>query len=586
MRKLLIAFAAILWSIGAFAQWTGSVQANGGLHQKVDNIRGGDADLDLKFRHKGKKHWAGINLYGVYGCIPSNEENTTRDFSQSGREIYKTENSDILDERFKVAAGLDFGWRFNEKNELGLTLGAKYGGAGTMTQQQIQKSQESVVSTGYQLDTVARINWGGDAVLKYVHSFNRDSRIVASAKALFEEDGDMKFRRTFNDAGSPVFDKTKFYEIIASLNSLDMSGNVEYQSDHFFTDGLRFKGGANIAINTDLDVFAGLNNVHGEWRDSTVMAQQYFYHYRQIDAYAEASYAIRGFSVNVRDNLQYYRDYLFDQLNVEENTLNAVFDKRDWQNMISAELAYRFNGHHRISAVFSHSIVRPPYRKLCATVTIGDSEGEYYRGNPDLKPEVIDRIRLGYTISNGHVNSEFSLSYSEKGNTAERIAVQVDDKDPSMKDVTTLYTWVNSQRQTVLTPRMDVSIDYSAIAAKIWAVFNYEHFYYLKNAPRAHSNYEMGMRLDASLTSSTRLSGTLSYSSENIRAFNNTSEYVGAAFRLSQRIIKGLEIYLEGKDLVDKPRTEETWNESFTFYKKKTRLLNRSAIRLGISYNF
>ena len=66
--------------------------------------------------------------------------------------------------------------------------------------------------------------------------------------------------------------------------------------------------------------------------------------------------------------------------------IKGLFDKYDFQNLLNANITYRIDDRHRLTLDYGKSISRPDYKKLCPTLMIGNSEGEYFIGNSRHAP--------------------------------------------------------------------------------------------------------------------------------------------------------------------------------------------------------
>lgn len=99
-------------------------------------------------------------------------------------------------------------------------------------------------------------------------------------------------------------------------------------------------------------------------------------------------------------------------------------------------------------------------------------------------------------------------------------------------------------------------------------------------------NYEMGTAIEVLLNETTKLSSSLAYISEKESAYNLKGEDVIANLRFSKVLTKGLDLYLEFNDIVDKDIYEETWNADKNYLKVTTTSPMQRAAIIGISYIF
>lgn len=90
---------------------------------------------------------------------------------------------------------------------------------------------------------------------------------------------------------------------------------------------------------------------------------------------------------------------------------------------------------------------------------------------------------------------------------------------------------------------------------------------------------KLGTSVDVFLNEDTKLSSSLSFISAKRSAYNLKGEDVVANLRFSKILVKGLELYAELKDIVDKEVYEETWNAAGNYLKVvSTNPMQRAAL--------
>lgn len=158
-----------------------------------------------------------------------------------------------------------------------------------------------------------------------------------------------------------------------------------------------------------------------------------------------------------------------------------------------------------------------------------------------------------------------------------------DITDPGVK---TLYTWINNKRQNSYGTRLDLKINGKDVKAEIWAGFNYDMYWKSDKIDKEDFNYELGTTVDIFLNETTKLSSGIAYTSARRSAYNLKGEDIVANLRFSKMLVKGLELYAEFKDIVDKDIYEETWNADMNYLKiVSTAPMHRAAL-LGINFVF
>lgn len=122
---------------------------------------------------------------------------------------------------------------------------------------------------------------------------------------------------------------------------------------------------------------------------------------------------------------------------------------------------------HRFAFDYNRAIARPDYKKLCPTLIIGESEGEYTIGNTDLLPEATDLFNLGYTYTKGIFVTKFDINYRDKKNTAEKVIdreTPIPESDPKIKII---HTWINNKRQESYGAKLDFKMNGNDVKAEI-----------------------------------------------------------------------------------------------------------------------
>ncbi|MCQ2152848.1 MAG: outer membrane beta-barrel family protein, partial [Bacteroidales bacterium] len=253
---------------------------------------------------------------------------------------------------------------------------------------------------------------------------------------------------------------------------------------------------------------------------------------------------------------------------------------------LAAGINYNINDRHRLALDYGRTIARPDYKKLCPTLMIGDSEGEYFIGNPELLPEITDKINFGYRYAEGIFVTKLDINYRNKRNTAEKVIDLEKSKDITDPNVKTLYTWINNKRQDSFGTKLDLKMDGKTIKADIWAGFNYDIYGNKEKTTKKDFNFEVGTNIDVFLNETTKLSSSLVYISAKQSAYNLKGENVLANLRFSKTLIKGLDLYAELKDIVDKDIYEETWNADMNYLKTSSTTPMHRAVLIGINYAF
>lgn len=581
--RITATFLLLFNMTSAFAQLSGSVKTDGAWNFQKSNVE----NADLKLKYAGKNYHIGSSFNVGHSFLPSSQVTTILDSKKEMDQFFKGESKTIDPRRFKAGAGLDFGYIFNPQDVLDAAVSYSFTGTEEKSVLKTDRlgSDDSLLE-GTQLDTnyVLSHNIKFGAAYKHVFASRPEARLGVSLTNATNLAADANRRVAYGN----FYSKAKNYATYSSINDFDYDICIAYDDVfRFWKSSLKMKAGLDLFLNQDFDVYAAENCVNGQWRDSTQYRQSYFYNALATEPYVNLTYSVGKFDIFVKERVQIYRHAMIDKLDqIQPGDFKSLFDRLDTRNLLNAGVTYRINDMHRMTLDYGRSILRPDYKKLCPTMMIGKSEGEYFIGNPDLLPEITDKVNFSYVFTKGIFETKLDLNYRDKKNTAEKVIDLEKSKDITDPTVKTLYTWVNSKRQNSLGGKLDLRMNGKDVKAEIWAGFNYDTFWKNNKADKSDFNYEIGTNIDVFLTKNAKLSSTLAYISAKQSAYSMKGEDVIANLRFSFIVMKGMELYAELKDIVDKPVYEETWNANMNYFKTvNTNPMHRAAL-LGIKYVF
>ena len=586
MNRYIIFCTALLLmaSVPSFAQIEGSIKADGAWNFKENNTE----NADFRLKYKGEKFYIGTTMFVGHSYLPSSQTTAILDAKKEQNEFYKGEEKTMNPRKFNAGAGLDFGFIFNPSNLLDASLGYGYNGTDDKSTLRTERyNSDKSVLNGTQLDTTYAKKHSITSRIAYVHKFDSrpDARLDIILTGLIGLNTDANRRITSGN----FYSKPKNYATYSSLNDFDSKLSASYDDIFRFERSLlKLKAGFDYSSNQDLDGYSARTLVNGQWRDSTSYRQSYFYNSHSTEPYVNLTYSIGKFDFFVKERAQIYWHAMLDKLEEKKKPedLVGLFDKYDFQNLLAAGINYNINDRHRLALDYGRTISRPDYKKLCPTLMIGDSEGEYFIGNSELLPEITDKVNLGYTYTKGIFVTNFDINYRNKRNTAEKVIDLEKSKDVTDPGVKTIYTWINNKRQDSFGAKLDLKMNGRDVMAEIWAGFNYDIYGNKEKNTKEDFNYELGTSIDVFLNETTKLSSSLVYISAKQSAYNLKGEDVMANIRFSKTLVKGLELYAELKDIVDKDIYEETWNADMNYLKVSSKTPMHRAVLIGINYAF
>lgn len=587
MKKLGF-LAVILLCFGltpARAQWSGSVKADGAWNFLKSNNEG--ADLDLKYT--GKKFYVGTGFNVGHSFLPSEETTMILDAKKEKDSYYKGENKAIDPRKINAGAKLNFGYNFKPDKVLDASFSYGFSGGEEKSLLKTERLNygETDLSEGTQKDTNYVKSHNFKIAASYKHGFasRPDAKLAVSVFNASNLKAEANRRVTYGN----FYSKDKNYATYSSLNDFKTGFALSYDDAfRFKRSTLKLKTGIDVAANQDVDLYYAENYVNGQWRDSTQYRQSYLYSVLDFEPYVNLTYTIGKFDFFVKERVQVYKHAMMDKLeNIKKpEDIKGLFNRVDPQNLLDAGITYRINDFHRLTVDYSRTVARPDYKKLCPTLMIDKSEGEYTIGNPDLLPEITDKVNLSYVYTKGIFVTRLDVNYADKQNTAEKVIDLEKSKDITDPMVKTLKTWINNKRQNSLGTKLDLKVNGQAVKADIWAGFNFDTYWKNKAVDKHDFNYQLGTIVDIYINQTTILSSSIVYISAKRSAYNLKGEDIIANLRFSKIIIKGLEFYAELRDIVDKDIYEETWNADGNYLKVVSKTPRHRAALIGLKYAF
>ena len=569
----------------AFAQWSGGLKADGSWNFKKNNTE----NADFKLKYTGKKYYIGTDIYAGHSFLPSSQMTSIVDAKKEQDEYYKGEIKTMNPKKYNAGINLDLGYLFNAANTINASLGYGFNGANdnSILNTERYRNSDRTTLTGTQIDTTGSESHKINSKIAYSHQFkNRpDARLDLVLSGLIALNTDGLRRITSGD----FYSTPKNYATFSSLNDFNTKLSVSYDDVFQFERGrMKLRTGLDYNTIQDLDGYSASTYINGHWRDSTKYKQSYFYDVHTIEPYANLTYTVGKIEISVKERVQMFWHTMLDKLDEKKTPeqLSGLFNKFDARNLLGAGIAYRINERHRFTLDYDKSISRPDYKKLCPTLMIGNSDGEYIIGNPELLPETIETIDIGYTYSKGIFVTKLDINYRDRRNTAEKVLDIEKSKDISDPGVKTIYSWINNKSQDTFGTKLDLKINGENVRADIWSGFNYDVFSTKNEVTKEDFNYELGTSIDVFLNEETKLSYNLVYLSAKQSAYNLKGEDIIANLRLTRALSKGLELYAEFKDIADKQIYEETWNADLNYIKISATTPMHRAILLGLNYSF
>lgn len=586
MKRLTLSIlAALSLSMGLQAQFSGNIEGSGlsnlGVVNKEDvklNLKLDTSIVNLKF-----------NLSGGHNYNPTQETTSTLDAKNAQSSYSKFEQKQFYKRDWQVSTGFNCDFRIKEHDVLNIGLQYQYKGnkdKPSILAGRYNLAQDSLM--GEQRDTTDAVEHAIKPQITYSHVFNKvDSRVYVGITGQVKMKNEDLLRKT----EGAFYAKDRYYSTASSLNDADTKIEAFYEDKSLGkVENLTLKSGVDFVWHNDVDIYGGWNYVNNQWHDSVALDRSQMYSSFALEPNIHLTYTYKGLEFTVNERVQWYYHQLYNRLT--EATLDQYeFRNSQWQNILSANIGYKFNNRHRLDLTYQRILERPDYEKLNPAIILGKSDGEYFQGNINLKPTTKDEAGLTYGFMAEHFGTDLTIGYRYTKDKVEKVL------DRTTAD-STIFTWINAKKQHTGGLTLDLKVDYDAVKAKMWMGTYYDVFVKgeTNKIDKTDFNFEVGMNLTANLTKDTRLASELVYKSAKASAYNLKGEYIGANIQLTHTFTilpygqhlstSFLDLYVKVNDLVDKPDYEETWNAAGTYYKVTEKVLNRRSINIGINYKF
>ena len=597
MRKFLTVLALILVCAASYGQkFSGSLDAAGGTSFKGRWV--GDAKLRLNYDSDGWfLHGTFSGGYG-YGTdtqtkmsLNSKQNLSTLDIEQfvellSEGTIDKIiyEEKSARSRNWNAVAALDFGFYFNPANTL--RGSASYSRSGTSGSSYIQALRflhsdtpnpdpdlgNAVIYSGLQIDSTHNASSAAKFNLDYVHNFDGPGRNLKLSFDLgYNGNDDWRIRAFVNSETNPYFSDAVSYLTPGDNSRLTGLFDAVYTDPELFSvHALRLKGGLSLKAEGDRDWFCRI-------QDNGVdpIIQNYRYARLTVEPNLQLDYTVGPVDLTLRERLQRYGHTLYDY-----DKSATQFSRSEWDNILGASAGFRIGKRQTLTVNYQESLVRPEYAMLTTMVKTTGNVNEYLTGNPDLAPQKnrdVD-VRYGYEVRR-IFEVYASLHYEYSSDRFERIV-------KNTTDGVNYYSWINSGERRTPSVRLAVKAALPSFRGELYFQYNNDTYEYKDGSKKSTSNWESVADLALTLPKGWKISAKGGYASRKISAYNEYDAYVRTDLRVTKTFLEKFDVYLEGRDLADRPLYNYTWNEALDYVSVTETVLGRRSAVLGLSIRF
>lgn len=586
VRKSFILVLVLVLSVAVSAQKpTGDVDVYGGWNFG----KGHKENVALNLKFDSTLYYVHVGVSGGHNYNPTLELTSILNENAKDQNMsLKSDTNQIQTRKWNFRAYIDFGFHLTSRDLL--TVDAQYEYDDTYKTENLNSTRymtEVIQNQTYRVDTL--FGWQNDqtvtnhhdlkAALGYKHRFSPTNMLSLSLKMHQALGNDGKKRELTGN----MFANSRNYTDNNYLEEGDYRLQLHYDDKRLGgVDHLRMLAGVDLLFDNDVDRYRADYNEPGR-RDTTILNFHRDYLSQYTEPFIHLQYSIKGWEFAIKERPQIYSNLQWERHDVVAPLL--LNRHTQFANLAEVNIAYLLRARHRFELSYSYNVVRPDYKQFSTVMRLSNSEGEFIQGNDSLRPEKRQKVNFSYTYKKDqHLQTRLDVFYGHKKDKIEKVVVV---NKTMNKEIQTLKTYTNADIQHSVGTNLRLKLNYEALDAETWAGLTWERFtYYSGKKPKDEVSYQLGLMLNAHLNKYVDMQSSLVYVSPTRSAFTEKNEYIDANLRLTYKSPVGVNLFVEAKDIINKPRTEITWNESMTYMKIKEKVENRNCLGVGISYNW
>lgn len=312
------------------------------------------------------------------------------------------------------------------------------------------------------------------------------------------------------------------------------------------------------------------------WRDSTALREQFHFLSMDIQPYLALDISSSKTRLHVDYALMLYSRRLTDESHKQGLQIQQPYV------VGNGYFAWQMGAGHSLSLTNMMTVRHPSYLQVCWYDRSGGYIDRLYRGNPDLKSNVVRNYGLNYTFRHKRFLVSSAVSFTRSRNEI----VQTwfwDEIDGRQYQI---FTWVNGSESRILGFEQKIGWNGKVISAGLSATYNHAQMRLQdSDVPMHADNWTLSGNISANLGKGWTVSADAKYQSEVASFFAMFSDYCRVNARVS-KAFKRWTIYLEGRDLADSPHIVRVESADGTQVNQERSYQNRRLVALGCKWNF
>lgn len=566
----------------AAQQWSGSVDAYGAW--KFNN--GHKENAAFSFNYDSTLYYVHVGIEGYHDhSLTAEYTNIAKGKADKPDLSLSSDASDITTREWGIGANLDFGYHITTHDLLTMSVHYAYDDVQetellTSSHYQAKTDAEMHVYLdtllGNQQDRTLGKQHNVNAALNYQHRFSKTNTLSLSLNTKQALGGESRQR----DFSGAMFANNRNITAANTLGESHYRLSLHYDDKQLAgIENMKMKAGIDIFADNDDDRYrADFNETN---RDTTYL--NYFRSYLQLytEPFVSLQYQYKDWEFSVTERPQIYSNLQWDML----AAASQLHSSTQFANLAKVNIGYRLTTRHRFDLSYNYDVKRPNYKQFSPMMRLTDDAGEYLQGNDSLRPEKLHKVNLRYSYKKDeHILTTLDVFYGHRKDKIEKIVIV---KETNGKDIETVKTFTNDNLQHQLGTMLRLKLNYEFLEAEAWSGLAWSRFtYYSGKKPKDEVSYQLGLMLNAHISQWMDLTSSMVYISPTSSAYNEKNEYIGANLRLTFKSPVGVKVFVETNDIINKPKTETTWNKDMTYMKVKEVYENRNCLALGIRYDF
>lgn len=444
-----------------------------------------------------------------------------------------------------------------------------------MSIQNVFSEDARVIKTNSYLDIEDALDRLRDyrAEAKWKHLFDKPGRELETGMewALSRSDKSSTWYRMSMSGEPDSGSSGKTFRFTPLYTGNSVKASVLYRDVNIFDqETLNLEMGADLALGFDRDRLSAANYVEEEWADSIYYRRNFDFLSLDMDPRIKLSYSPGKFNINLQLTPDIYLSTLSGG-GVGSSTSSSVFILPEFNaSWAPSEM-------HKLGISYKQGLVRPTYYQLCWFPRAGAYADEVNAGNPDLRPGSNGKASLFYSFHSGFFTGTLEGVTNLNWDKIERVF--------KSGGAYRIYTWINSGRSFDNRVKLTLKADLKIFNAEVGGYYTY--FVGYDNVGNVTRSSDWGVSADAAL----KIKGGWifnakgRYQSKIIRTYSSITEYVGCDVKVTKEF-KRFSVYVEGKDLFDRPISVTTYSEDKKYARFEDTHYNRRIFSLGVSLKF